>query len=143
MNASATWRIIVISKCEYKQELNYRLKSRHPDHSQSLVVRMSRAISLARYSQSLQLNAQLHVDPGSSVSDSIVIRTPSGIDRRNWMAIVACMSRCRTLFPNRNVSSDLIGLEWSGFDPQIHSIRRGGGGAPGLQYDSRSNIYYK
>ena len=41
------------------------------------------------------------------------------------------------------VDSDLIGLEWSGFDPQIHSIRRIGGGAPGLQYHSRSIIYYK
>jgi hypothetical protein len=40
-------------------------------------------------------------------------------------------------------TSDLIGLGWSGFDSQIHSIRRGGGGAPGLQYDSRLNIYYK
>jgi len=40
-------------------------------------------------------------------------------------------------------ASDLVGLEWSGFDPQIHSIRQKVGGAPGLQCSSRSNIYYK
>jgi len=41
------------------------------------------------------------------------------------------------------VDSDLVGLEWSGFDPQIHSTRQKAGGDPGLQYSSRSNIYYK
>jgi len=39
--------------------------------------------------------------------------------------------------------SDLVGLEWSGFDPQIHSIHQKAGGAPGLQCSSKSNIYYK
>jgi len=42
-----------------------------------------------------------------------------------------------------SISSDLVGLEWSGFDPQIHSIRQKAGGAPGLQCSSRLNIYYK
>ena len=39
--------------------------------------------------------------------------------------------------------SDLVRLEWSGFDPQIHSIRQKASGALGLQCSSRLNIYYK
>jgi hypothetical protein len=45
--------------------------------------------------------------------------------------------------PSSASISDLVGLEWSEFDPQIHSIRQKAGGAPGLQCSSKSNIYYK
>ena len=48
-----------------------------------------------------------------------------------------------TATPIRATASDLLGLVWSVFRGRIHSIRWEGGGAPGLQYGSRLNIYYK
>ena len=48
-----------------------------------------------------------------------------------------------TTTPIGATASGLLRLEWSGFRGRIHSIRWEDGGAPGLQYGSRLNIYYK